>query len=44
MSIDSAVPDLENEAKESDKADEELEIADSSRPDLRKRGNTNFGD
>mgnify|MGYP001400549467 CR=1 FL=1 len=44
MSIDSGVPDLENEAKESDKADEELEIADSSRPDLRKRGNTNFGD
>jgi len=44
MSIDSAVPDLENEAKESDKADEDLEIADSSRPDLRKRGNTNFGD
>ena len=44
MSIDSAVPDLENEAKESDKADEELEIAESSRPDLRKRGNTNFGD
>ena len=44
MSIDSGVPDLENEAKESDKADEELETADSSRPDLRKRGNTNFGD
>ena len=44
MSIDSGVPDLENEAKDSDKAEEELEIEDSSRPDLRKRGNLNFGD
>ena len=44
MSIDSGLPDLENEAKDSDKADEELEIEDSSRPDLRKRGNLNFGD
>ena len=38
MSIDTGVPDLENEAKDSDKADEELEIEDSSRPDLRKKG------
>ncbi len=44
MSIDTGVPDLENEAKDSDKAEEELEIQDSSRPDLRKRGNSNFGD
>ena len=44
MSIDTGVPDLENEAKDSDKAEEEIEIEDSSRPDLRKRGNTNFGD
>ena len=44
MSIDTGVPDLENEAKDSDKAEEELEIEDSSRPDLRKRGNLNFGD
>ena len=44
MSIDSGVPDLENEAKDSDKADEELEIEDSSRPDLKKIGKTNFGD
>ena len=45
MSIDSGMPDLENEAKESDKAEEEFEIEDSSRPDLRKKGNsTNFGD
>ena len=44
MSIDSGVPDLENEAKDSNKAEEELEIEDSSRPDLRKRGNLNFGD
>ena len=44
MSIDSGVPDLENEAKDSDKAEEELEIEDSSRPDMRRKGNTNFGD
>ena len=44
MSIDSGVPDLENEAKEADKAEEELEIENSSRPDLKKKGSTNFGD
>ena len=44
MSIDSGVPDLENEAKEADEAEEELEIEDSSRPELKKSGNTNFGD
>ena len=44
MSIDSGVPDLENEAKDSDQTEQELEIEDNSRPDLKKRGNTNFGD
>ena len=44
MSIDSGMPDLENEAKESDKAEEEVEIEDSSQPDLRKRGKNNLGD
>ena len=44
MSIDSGVPDLENEAKDTDIADEELEIEDSSRPELKKSGKTNFGD
>ena len=44
MSIDSGIPDLENETTESDKADEEFEIADSSRPDLKKKDNINFGD
>ena len=44
MYIDGGVPDLENEAKEADNADEELEIQDSSKPELKKRGNTNFGD
>ena len=29
MSIDSGMPDLENETKESDKAEEELEIENS---------------
>ena len=37
MSIESGVPDLENEAKESDLKDEELELEDSSRPDLKKK-------
>ena len=38
MSIDSGMPDLENEAKETDQAEEEVEIEDSSQPDLRKKG------
>tara|TARA_B100001248_G_scaffold167204_1_gene126510 strand:+ start:9364 stop:11163 length:1800 start_codon:yes stop_codon:yes gene_type:complete len=44
MSIDSGVPDLENEAKDSNEAIEELEVEESSRPDLRKRNNPNFAD
>ena len=44
MSIDSGAPDLENEAKDSDKLDEEIEIEDSSRPDLKKRGISNLSD
>ena len=44
LSIDSGVPDLENETKDSDKAEEELEIENNSRPDLQKEGNSNFGD
>ena len=44
MSIESGVPDLENETKESDKEDEKVELEDSSRPDLKKRSLNNFGD
>ena len=44
MSIDSGMPDLENEAKESDQADEEVEIEDSSQPDLRRKGKSSLGD
>ncbi len=44
MSIDSSVPDLDNEAKDSDKTDEEIEIDDNSRPDLKKKVATHFGD
>ena len=44
ISIDRGIPDLENQTKDSDKADEELEIEDNSRPDFKKRGNTQFGD
>ena len=44
MSIDSGVPDLENETKDSDKSDEEIEVENSSRPDLKKKASLNFGD
>ncbi len=44
MSIDSGIPDLENEAKESDQAEEEVEIENSSQPDLRKKGKSALGD
>jgi len=44
MSIDSGMPDLENEAKESDQAEEEIEIEDSSQPDLKKKGRNTLGD
>ena len=44
MSIDTGVPDLENDAKESDQTEEEVEIDNNSQPDLRKRGKNNLGD
>jgi len=44
MSIDTAFPDLENETQDSNNTDEELEIENSSRPDLKKRTNINFSD
>ena len=44
MSIDLGVPDLKNEAKESDNADEEVQIENSSKPDLQKSLKNNFGD
>ena len=44
MSIDSGVPDLENQTKESDSVEEEIEVENNSRPDFKKRGNKNFGD
>ena len=44
MSIDSGIPDVEHIAKESDQSDEEIEIQDSLRPDLKKKRNTNLGD
>ncbi len=42
MSIDAGIPDLENEAKESNTAEEEVEVSDNSRPDFKKRGLKNF--
>ncbi|MDA8822287.1 cobalamin biosynthesis protein CobT [Candidatus Pelagibacter bacterium] len=44
MSIDSGMPDLENEAKESDQAEEDIEIEDSSQSDFKKKGRSNLGD
>ena len=44
MSIDAGIPNLDNEAKDSNQADEEVDIADSSRPDLKKREKKNLGD
>ncbi len=44
MSIESGIEELNNEAKESDKADKELEIQDNLRPDLRKRKSINLSD
>ena len=43
MSIEAAIPDLENEAKESDKSTEEIEI-DGSRPDLKRKNKKKFTD
>ena len=44
MSIDSGMPDLENQAKESDQAEEDVEIEESSQPDIRKKGKSSLGD
>ena len=44
MSIDSGMPNLENETKESDQAEEEVEIEDSSHSDLKKRKKGALGD
>ena len=44
MSIESGIPDIESETKESDKIEEDLEIENTTRPDVRKGGNSNFGD
>ena len=44
MSIDSGVPDLENQASDSDKDVEEIEIEDKSKSDFRKNIKNNLGD
>ena len=44
MSIESGVPDLESETKDSNKSEEEIELEDSARPDLKKVKKNNFGD
>ncbi len=44
MSIDSGVPDLEEQAKESDQEGEEIEIEDKSKSDYRKKIKNSLGD
>jgi len=44
ISIDSGVPDLENQAKESDQDGEEIEIEDKSKSDYRKNIKNSLGD
>ena len=44
MSIESGVPDLENEASESDQQGEEVEVEDKSRSELKRNINNNLGD
>ena len=44
MSIESGIPDLENQTKESDQDVEDIQIEDKSNPDFKKRNNNKFGD
>ena len=44
MSIESGMPDLENEAQESDQAEEDIEVEDSSQQDLKKKGRNSLKD
>ena len=44
MSIDANVPDLNNETKETNEAEDQVEIADSKRIDSKKENSMNFGD
>ncbi len=44
MSVESGIPDLENQAKESDQDGEEIEIEDKSSADFRKNEKKNLGD
>ena len=44
MSIETSIPDIENEAKETDQNEEDVEIEDSSKTDLKKKNRIKFGD
>ena len=44
MSIESGVPDVENQASEIDKDLEEIEIEDKNKSDFRKKIKKGFGD
>ena len=42
MSIDTGMPDIDSVAMESDKSEDEIEIQDSSKADLKKKANAKF--
>ena len=44
MTIDGGIPDLENDANESDQTEEEVEVKENYNPDFKKRNLKNFGD
>ena len=44
MTIDGGIPDLENDANESDQTEEEIEVKENYNPDFKKRNLKNFGD
>ncbi len=44
MTIDGGIPDLENDANESDQTEEEVEVKENNNPDFKKRNLKNFGD
>ena len=44
MSINSSIPDVENLTKDSDSTEEDIEIDNTSKPDLNKKGKLAFGE
>ena len=44
ISIDAGIPDVNYESVETNEADDQIEIAENSKADLKKKNNINFGD